>query len=236
MASLLDGFTAHQNLVLKKIAELGSRIDLMPKIRWATVTQASPLRVQMDGDAEPLTITPQTVVRGLSVGARVVCVEQHRRVLVVAGNGVARFMAQAASTGRVYLGTTDTATGSGGTYIAIAPASDSIVNALWVNHDGTEILRLRKDGHIDSPHGPYAVAGGRGVSTPSSGVATVTFPAGRFSVPPILSVTSTSGGILIVTASTTTQFTVRQANTTGAQVAGTIDWTATQMTPTTANG
>ncbi|MCE0510839.1 hypothetical protein LVJ59_17460 [Microbacterium sp. KKR3/1] len=82
MAPFLD----HLNLVLDRIAKLGARIDLMPTIRWATVTQASPLRVQIDGDAEPLSVTPQTVVNGLLVGTRVVCVEQHRRVLVLAGN------------------------------------------------------------------------------------------------------------------------------------------------------
>lgn len=39
--------------------------------RWATVTQASPLRIRIDGDPDPLPITPDTLVAGLLVGDRV---------------------------------------------------------------------------------------------------------------------------------------------------------------------
>lgn len=39
--------------------------------RWATVTQASPLRIQVDGDTIALPITPDTLVAGLQVGDRV---------------------------------------------------------------------------------------------------------------------------------------------------------------------
>ena len=39
--------------------------------RWATVTQASPLRIKFDGQSAPLPVTPDTLVGGLVVGDRV---------------------------------------------------------------------------------------------------------------------------------------------------------------------
>jgi hypothetical protein len=69
--------------VLDQIGKLWGRLDMMPVVRWGTVTQASPLRVILDGDMEALPFSPQNTVPGLVVGNRVVCVEQHRRVLVV---------------------------------------------------------------------------------------------------------------------------------------------------------
>lgn len=38
---------------------------------WAEVTDDSPLRIQIDGEDDPLTITPDTLVAGLSIGDRV---------------------------------------------------------------------------------------------------------------------------------------------------------------------
>lgn len=69
--------------VLNQIHKLWARVDRMPVVRWATVVQVSPLRVMLDGDLDVLPFTPATTVHGLPVGARVVCVEQHRRVIVV---------------------------------------------------------------------------------------------------------------------------------------------------------
>src|SRR5690554_6499074 len=69
--------------ILDQLNKIWARLNLMPVIRWGTVTQASPLRVQLDGDTEPLLFTPQNTVPGLKVGNRVLCVEQHRRVNVV---------------------------------------------------------------------------------------------------------------------------------------------------------
>lgn len=69
--------------ILDEIAKLWARGVLTPVIRWGTVTSGSPLRVILDGSTEPLPFAPQTTVRDLSVGDRVVCVEQHRRVIVL---------------------------------------------------------------------------------------------------------------------------------------------------------
>lgn len=83
MAGLLAPMQDLLRPIVEQLEKLWTRVDLTPVIRWGTVTQADPLRVQLDGDAEPLPLTPQTTLRELRAGDRVVCVEQHRRVLVV---------------------------------------------------------------------------------------------------------------------------------------------------------
>ncbi|MGV3564220.1 MAG: hypothetical protein ACO1ON_13160 [Nocardioides sp.] len=50
--------------------------------QWATVTQASPLRVRLDGEPNPLPVTPESLVQGLVVGQRVWCQIRGRRVVV----------------------------------------------------------------------------------------------------------------------------------------------------------
>jgi hypothetical protein len=50
--------------------------------RWATVTQASPLRVRLDGDADPLDLTPDTLTTDLLVADRVYCHLAGGRVVV----------------------------------------------------------------------------------------------------------------------------------------------------------
>lgn len=49
---------------------------------WATVTQASPLRVKLDGDDDPIPWTPQSIVSGLVLSDRVL-------VLLLANNNPA---------------------------------------------------------------------------------------------------------------------------------------------------
>lgn len=39
--------------------------------QWATVTQASPLRIQLDGEDDPLPFTPDKLVTGLILNDRV---------------------------------------------------------------------------------------------------------------------------------------------------------------------
>jgi hypothetical protein len=38
---------------------------------WATVTQASPLRIKLDGETDPLPFTPDKIVSGLVLSDRV---------------------------------------------------------------------------------------------------------------------------------------------------------------------
>ena len=51
--------------------------------RWGVVTQASPLLVQLAGDAEPLAVNPKALTGGLVAGDAVWCVLQGRDLLVV---------------------------------------------------------------------------------------------------------------------------------------------------------
>jgi hypothetical protein len=69
--------------ILDQISKLWARVDQMPVIRWGTVTVSSPLRVMLDGDDDHLPYTPSSTAADLVVGDRVVCVEQHRRVIVL---------------------------------------------------------------------------------------------------------------------------------------------------------
>jgi len=84
---------------------------------------------------------------------------------------------------------------------------------------------------------PFAQAAGS-VAVPANAWATVTLPAGRFTVPPLVLVQmfSGSGGDIgasaMVTNITATQFIARKSNSTG----GTVYWHAIQMTPTAAAG
>lgn len=55
--------------------------------RWGVVTQASPLLVQLAGDAEPLAVNPKTLTGGLVAGDVVWCVLQGRDLLVVSQLG-----------------------------------------------------------------------------------------------------------------------------------------------------
>ena len=63
--------------------------------KWATVTDDSPLRIQLDGESSALAVTPDTLVAGLTVADRVWVqlvtnanpARRHRR-LVILGKSV----------------------------------------------------------------------------------------------------------------------------------------------------
>lgn len=69
--------------ILRELDKIKSSMRGVPVVRWATVTAASPLAVRMDGDVDPLPFPPQSTVAGLTVGERVVCVEQNRRIIII---------------------------------------------------------------------------------------------------------------------------------------------------------
>lgn len=86
------------------------------------------------------------------------------------------------------------------------------------------------------PGRPFAVAVGRG-TTNSAGAASVTFPSGRFTVAPIVTIASGAAGRIASQASVTASgFTATLTTGAGAGVAGDFSWSATQMTPTAAAG
>ncbi|HEU0165867.1 MAG TPA: hypothetical protein VFQ54_12550 [Thermomicrobiales bacterium] len=52
-------------------------------MKWAKVTAISPLRIQLDGETDPLTFTPRSLVAGLAVDDRVLTeLVDKRRVIV----------------------------------------------------------------------------------------------------------------------------------------------------------
>lgn len=73
--------------LMAQLDKLWATVRGMPTVRWATVTQASPLRIILDGETDPMLISPQTAVHGLRAGERVVCVEQNRRIIITARVG-----------------------------------------------------------------------------------------------------------------------------------------------------
>ena len=73
--------------LVAEIRRLRERITRAPRFVWATVTATSPLRIQVDGDTEPLAGTPSRTVGSLSNGARVFCVIQNGRCTIIGRAG-----------------------------------------------------------------------------------------------------------------------------------------------------
>lgn len=59
---------------------------------WATVTQASPLRIRLDGDTDPLDMTPQSLTGALRIGDRVWVQGNLRSVVVHEKAGGSEFL------------------------------------------------------------------------------------------------------------------------------------------------
>ena len=73
--------------ILAKLETIVALLRATPTVKWATVTQASPLRVHLDGDIDaagnPVSVAAQTVKTSIAVGTRVFCVEQDSRITVI---------------------------------------------------------------------------------------------------------------------------------------------------------
>lgn len=65
------------------LAGMRQRLDLLPVFRWATVTSLDPLRIQLDGDATPLSADPINFAGDLKPGARVWTVSVNRRLYLI---------------------------------------------------------------------------------------------------------------------------------------------------------
>jgi hypothetical protein len=76
--------------LVERVKDLKTRVEQVPVIRWGVVSQTSPLMVALDGSIDttgsPVSAPARSAIGGLLVGARVLCVEQHRRVIVVQVN------------------------------------------------------------------------------------------------------------------------------------------------------
>nr|WP_251364624.1 MULTISPECIES: hypothetical protein [unclassified Leucobacter] len=68
---------------MKRIDHLRLDIAGKPELRWGVVSSASPLAVQLDGDAGPLAGSPSTLVGERSVGDRVQIAIQNRRATII---------------------------------------------------------------------------------------------------------------------------------------------------------
>lgn len=69
--------------IMDVVAGLRSRLDLLPVFRWAAVVGTSPLRVQMDGDATPISADPINFAGDLKPGGRVWTVSVNRRLYLL---------------------------------------------------------------------------------------------------------------------------------------------------------
>lgn len=88
--------------VWEHIGKLWTAVDGKPIVRWGTVAQASPLTVNLDGSIDtagnPVAAPAQSAISGLAVGDRVLCMEQHRRVIVTAAKRPTPFAMAAGQT------------------------------------------------------------------------------------------------------------------------------------------
>lgn len=69
--------------LMNVVAGLHDRLEGMPLFRWATVISIRPLRVQLDGDATPLSADPVNLVGDLGRGARVWTMSVNRRLYIL---------------------------------------------------------------------------------------------------------------------------------------------------------
>lgn len=73
--------------ITDQIGKIWARLDQMPVIRWGIVATVSPLRVALDGSIDendnPVLAPAQSAVADVATGMRVLCVEQHRRVIII---------------------------------------------------------------------------------------------------------------------------------------------------------
>ena len=74
------------SMLVRRVADLSARLDLMPSLRWGTVVTASPLTVRLDGDADAVGGL-ESLTGTLALGARVLVVRWNRRGVVLGTSG-----------------------------------------------------------------------------------------------------------------------------------------------------
>lgn len=77
--------------ILEQIGKLWAKVDQMSTIRYGVVATTAPLTVALDGSIDdngnPVLAPAQSLLEGLTTGTRVLCVEQHRRVIIFQAAG-----------------------------------------------------------------------------------------------------------------------------------------------------
>lgn len=69
--------------IVAELKSLRAEFAKHPRAVWATVTQRSPLRIQIDGDSLPMASTPAQTSAPPAVGSRVLCLMQNGRATVI---------------------------------------------------------------------------------------------------------------------------------------------------------
>lgn len=120
----------------------------------------------------------------------------------------------------------------------VMAVNNGAATTLFIQNDGGDLTlgnsssTITVGGRFNATHYPYAVATGS-VTTSTSAHVTVTFPAGRFTVGPNVSVTSVAGANAVCTPYVATvnssAMTVSLYTTAGARVAQQVQWLAIQM-------
>lgn len=112
-----DEFQRGWDSAMQQIAAVSDSLGAKPDFRWATVTSVAPLAIRLDGDTDPLSGSPATLIPTLLVGERVMVMMQSRRATIVGRSGTA-----VRRTGRLSVSTgTLTQVGTSGVYTATVP-------------------------------------------------------------------------------------------------------------------
>lgn len=69
--------------VVRQLVDIKAALSLMPSLRWATVTQSSPLRIALDGDSAPLADAPFCLIPKPKTGDRVSVIVANRRATII---------------------------------------------------------------------------------------------------------------------------------------------------------
>lgn len=250
--------TDHLRPLVDRVAALAAAVRSSPHFEWGTVTSVTPLQVRLDGDPEPLLGTPASLVPVLVVGDRVQVVIQNRRATVTGtpssvladelawSRARARHISSDPGTGRTYVGGRagqDGALVAGGAHLGLDPDAAGASLVAWIMQGGIQRAGFTADGGLDMLKMAYAMAGGFAapVAVAAAGTVntTITLPAGRFTVPPLV-IPGLADGIRDVNVSahsvTLTSFVLsRGSNSTASRTFG-ARWVAVQMTPTSESG
>lgn len=69
--------------IVRQLVDIKAALSLVPSSRWATVTQASPLRITLDGDTSALADSPFCLIPKPKVGDRVSVIVANRRATII---------------------------------------------------------------------------------------------------------------------------------------------------------
>lgn len=113
--------------------------------KWGTVAGVSPLRVRLDGDTEPLPVTPDSLVdpQDLAVGVRVRCEMSARRFIIHGRQGDAAVKVRNRRSGAVTVGAGASVTAYSYTPPAASRTRLAIIHGSW--HIGTNLINGNAD-------------------------------------------------------------------------------------------